>query len=124
MKIKPGPSKFDLALAIAFIVFGVVNLVHPFELTVFQATCEKPMFSSCRIPPQPVGPFGVRVTAALSVLLGAGLAWLVLFWPRKQARLLPVESIVATANRSGCQNLNLRQAGWEAMVSLTRAAKW
>lgn len=34
------------------------------------------------------------------------------------------KNIAASANRNGCQNRNLPQAGREAMASLTRAAKW
>ena len=37
---------------------------------------------------------------------------------------LPIESIVATANRKGCQHRNLWLAGREALASLIRAAKW
>ncbi len=82
-KVRGARGGLGLLLAIAFIVFGIVNLVHPLELTVFQATCGKPMFFSCWDPSQKLSPFGARVVGFLSLLLGAALGWLSLFWPRK-----------------------------------------
>lgn len=80
---KPARSGLGLVLAIAFIGFGIVNLVHPLELIVFQATCGKSMFFSCSVPNQQLGHFGARVVGFLSVLLGAAIGWFTLFWPRK-----------------------------------------
>ena len=80
---KPTRSVLGIVLAIPFIAFGLVNLVHPLELSIFQATCGKRMFLPCWFPSQQIGPFGARVIGLLSVLLGAAIGWFAVIWPRK-----------------------------------------
>lgn len=69
-------SKFGMLLACAFIAFGVVNLVHPLPLHLFQATCARPMFFSCGIPAQELDEFGVFAWGLISIAMGLFVGWL------------------------------------------------
>lgn len=74
-------SKFGALLACVFIAFGVLNLIHPLPLSLFQATCNRPMFFSCNIPPQKLDEFGVHVLGLLSIAAGFFIGWL--SWQRR-----------------------------------------
>jgi hypothetical protein len=77
-------ERVGVVMAVIFVVFGVYSVVHPVEgLHFFSGPGRYNAIIGSDPPPQKVTKTGARVYGGISLGLGAGLAWLALYRPRR-----------------------------------------
>ena len=77
-------ERVGLVLAVIFIVFGIYSIVHPTEGYVSHPGSGRYQSIIGHDPaPEHVTKSGARVYGFISVGLGAGLAWLAFYRPRR-----------------------------------------